>query len=93
MVTVWKGMQPLRVASGWSIDVNNFYSLEPSSENRDWFCGSVLISGNNNKGLCFDSKFEPEGDPNGEFVLDFIQLFTSKQNEHFIGTKKTKSRL
>ncbi|EIX1535936.1 hypothetical protein E7W39_04700 [Cronobacter sakazakii] len=92
MNDTWKKIQSLRVASGWSIDVNNFYEYEPTIENMTWFYGSILISGHNNKGLCFDARYEPEGDPNGEFVVDFLKLSKKGEDEAFLGSMKTKSK-
>ncbi|WP_336282396.1 hypothetical protein [Cronobacter dublinensis] len=92
MIDTWKKIQPLRVASRWSIDVNNFYEYEPTVENMNWFYGSVLISGHNNKGLCFDAKYEPEGDPDGEFIVDFLKISKKGVDEAFLGSKKTKSK-
>ncbi|MDB0570679.1 hypothetical protein V4C85_20640 [Ralstonia solanacearum] len=99
MGNVWKGIQPLRVASGWVVDVNNFYEFDPLPENMEWFYGSVLISGHHVKtGLCFDSRYEPEGDPKGEYVLDFIEMKINKktgdvESEAFIGSRRTRSRV
>ncbi|MHA8111808.1 hypothetical protein ACX122_01555 [Kosakonia cowanii] len=92
MNDTWTNLQPLRIASGWCIDFNNFYAFEPNAENMRWFYGSILISGHNQKGLCFDSRYEPEGDPDGAFVLDFIQLPQDGKAEIFLGTTKTRSK-
>ena len=96
---IWKKLQPLRVPSRWVIDVNNFYNYEPTKENMDWFYGSILISGHNSlDGLSFDSRYEPEGDPNGSFFLDFFILKINKKTqkaegiEKFLGTKQTRSK-
>jgi len=73
-------LQTLKMPSGWCIDINNFYDLEPTKENLDrWFSGSVLIGGTHqSSGLNFDSRFEKKGDL-GEFVLVLQQLlFNSK---------------
>ncbi|NHB90318.1 hypothetical protein [Photorhabdus tasmaniensis] len=95
---IWKNIQPLRIPSRWVIDVNNFYDYEPTKENMDWFYGSILISGHNSlDGLCFDSRYEPEGDPNGLFVLDFFIIKTNKktgktEEEKFLGSKQTRDK-
>jgi hypothetical protein len=71
----WRRLQPLRVASGWMIDMNSLYAVDPSVETADWLHGSVLISGHlGRSGLCFDVRFEPEGDPEGCYVVDFLRL-------------------
>lgn len=98
MKNVWEKIQPIKVASGWTIDVNNFYAFEPTPENMEWFYGSILISGHNDQmSLCFDSKYEPEGDPNGEYILDFYTMKNNKKNNklevsEMIGTKHTKDK-
>ncbi|HCT3785891.1 hypothetical protein [Proteus mirabilis] len=95
---IWKNIQPLRIPSRWVIDVNNFYHYEPTKENMDWFYGSILISGHNSlNGLCFDSRYEPEGDTNGLFVLDFFIIKTNKktgkiEEEKFLGSKQTRDK-
>ena len=63
-------IQRLRVPSGWNISINNFYEVEPVEEFIEYFYGSVLISGDcKNMGLGFDSRYEPEGTPDGFFIL------------------------
>lgn len=98
MTDTWRKLQPLRVASGWSIDVNNLYHFDPTPENMEWFFGSILISGHHEKtGLCFDSRYEPEGDPAGEYVLDFLRFRANKKTgevemHEFLGSRSTRSR-
>ncbi|MBD2816818.1 hypothetical protein ID850_19305 [Xenorhabdus sp. Flor] len=95
---IWRKLQPLRVANGWVIGVNNFYEYEPIEENMDWFYGSILITGHHvSSDLCFDSRYEPEGDPNGSYVLDFFIIKTNKktgkvEEEKFLGSKQTRSK-
>lgn len=63
-------IQPLRISPGWDVSINNFYEVDPVDEFIEYFYGSVLISGDNkNMGLSFDSRYEPEGIPNGNFIL------------------------
>jgi len=94
MSETWRNIKPLRVASGWSIDINNFYQIDPSENTMDWFHCSVLISGHSTRsGLCFDARYEPEGDPEGEFVVDFLTL-DKKEKRHvteFLGFRKTRN--
>ena len=42
MNDLWKKIQPLRVANGWTIDLNNLYDIELTQENIGWFCGSFF---------------------------------------------------
>ncbi|MGY5954947.1 hypothetical protein ACUY4R_003829 [Kosakonia sp. BK9b] len=95
------GLQPLRVPAGWFIELNNFYEVEPVTENTDYFFSAVLISGENKRlGVSFDSRYEPEGMPGGEFVLvlqkqdydrkghithvSVLDVKRTKQKAHFI---------
>ncbi|MFI8320012.1 hypothetical protein ACIF4Y_22530 [Kosakonia cowanii] len=70
-------LQRLRVPTGWTIGINNFYEVEPVDDFIEYYYGSVLIGGDNKiMGLSFDSRYEPEGEPNGEFI------FVSQKNEY-----------
>ncbi|HHQ4309183.1 TPA: hypothetical protein ACSP7Y_005261 [Serratia fonticola] len=63
-------LQPIRVPTGWAISINNFFDIVPTDKHIDYFYASVLISGDRKlMGLSFDSRYEPEGVPNGEFIL------------------------
>ncbi|MEV7548704.1 hypothetical protein AB0N89_03670 [Amycolatopsis sp. NPDC089917] len=71
----WRLLQPLRVAAGWRIDISGLYAVDPSPETMEWFYGSVLISGNDGHSrLTFDARWEPEGDPEGCYTVDFLRL-------------------
>ncbi|EME52383.1 hypothetical protein [Amycolatopsis decaplanina] len=71
----WRLLQPLRVAAGWRIDISSLYAVDPSPESMEWFHGSVLISGNDDHSrLSFDARWEPEGDPEGCYTVDFLRL-------------------
>ncbi|MFB6887993.1 hypothetical protein ACFCX4_01585 [Kitasatospora sp. NPDC056327] len=75
MSETWRRLQPLRMAPGWSIDMNSLYAVDPSPETVEWFYGSVLVSGHlSHDGLCFDVRWEPEGDPGGRYEVDFLRL-------------------
>lgn len=97
MTDTWRKLQPLRVASGWSIDVNNLYRFEPTPENMEWFFGSILISGHHEQsGLCFDARYEPEGDPEGAYVLDFLRFRADRKTgdielHELLGSRRTRS--
>ena len=98
MNDLWKKIQPLRVANGWTIDLNNLYDIELTQENIGWFCGEFLLSGSNHsKKICFDASFEPEGDINGGFVVKFFSMYYDKKLNNFelnkfLGTFETKDR-
>ena len=98
MNDLWKKIQPLRVANGWTIDLNNLYDIELTQENIGWFCGEFLLSGSNHsKKICFDASFEPEGDINGGFVVKFFSMYYDKKLNNFelnkfLGTFETKDK-
>ncbi|WP_338804602.1 hypothetical protein WDV76_04400 [Xenorhabdus griffiniae] len=90
-------LQPLRIPSGWSIDINNFYEFEPTEENIEWYFGSVLIGGcQKSTGLSFDSRYEPEGKPFGDFILVYQKIEFDKRgrvkNVTVLKVKKTKDK-
>ena len=71
----WKDLQPIRVANGWTIDINNFYQFELNKENLDWYYGEFLLCGTHSqKKVCFDSSYEPEGDPEGFLTVRFYSM-------------------
>lgn len=93
-------LQPIRVPSGWTITINNFFEVELTPETKDWFTSSVLLGGvRRSSGHCFDSRVEPEGDPDGEFVIDFLKIEYDhkgkpvKNSEVFLGEFRTKSKI
>ena len=93
-------LQPIRVPSGWTITINNLFEVELTPETSDWFSSSVLIGGvRRSTGHCFDSRVEPEGDPNGEFVIDFLTIEYDKKgkpiknSENFLFEFRTKRKL
>ncbi|MFG2696410.1 hypothetical protein [Kitasatospora sp. NPDC048407] len=95
----WRGLQPLRVAPGWVIDMNSLYAVDPSPETMEWLYGSVLVSGHLvHDGLCFDARWEPEGDPEGRYEVDFLVLAGFKRKgvpagvHTYVGSWSTRSR-
>lgn len=93
-------LQPIRVPSGWTVTINNLFEVELTPETSDWFTCSVLLGGvRRSSGHCFDSRVEPEGDPNGEFVINFLKIDYDqkgkpvKNSEVFLGEFRTKSKI
>jgi hypothetical protein len=93
-------LQPLRVPSGWTITINNLYEVDLTPETAEWFSSSVLLGGaRQTTGHCFDSRVEPEGDPSGEFVIEFLTIKYDKKgnplknSETFLGEFKTKNKM
>lgn len=92
-------LQPIRVPSGWTITINNLFEVELTKETTEWFSSSVLLGGvRRSTGHCFDARVEPEGDPEGEFVIDFLTIQYDKKgnpvknSEVFLGDFKTKNK-
>lgn len=73
-------LQRLRVPTGWTIGINNFYEVEPVDDFIEYYYGSVLIGGDNKiMGLSFDSRYEPEGEPNGDFFSSRTKMSMIKK--------------
>ncbi|WP_139833055.1 MULTISPECIES: hypothetical protein [unclassified Pseudomonas] len=92
-------LHPLRVPSGWTITINNLFEVELTPSTAEWFSSSVLLGGvRRSTGHCFDSRVEPEGDPNGEFVIDFLTIRYDnkgkplKNSEESLGEFRTKNK-
>lgn len=92
-------LQALRVPSGWTITINNLFEVELTPETTGWFSSSVLLAGvRRSTGRCFDARVEPEGDPDGEFVVDFLTVKYDKagkvikNSEVFLGDFRTRSK-
>ncbi|MCZ3384156.1 hypothetical protein [Kosakonia sp. SOY2] len=90
-------LQKLRIPTGWSIGINNLYEVDPVSEYIDYYYGSVLISGDNRlMRLSFDSRYEPEGQPGGDFILVLQRSDYDKKGKltgvEVIDIKKTKDK-
>ncbi|NUU69034.1 hypothetical protein HQN64_23455 [Enterobacteriaceae bacterium BIT-l23] len=90
-------LQRIRFPSGWNIGINNLYEVEPDEEYIDYYYGSTLISADNKlMGLSFDSRYEPEGVPGGEFILVLQKNEYDKKgkikNVSVLDIKKTKKK-
>jgi len=93
-------LQPLRVPGGWHITVNTLFEVDPGPDTMEWFSSALLLWGHcRDSGYCFNSHFEPEDDPDGEFVVEFCKIdfdrHTKKKThpEVFLGEFRTRSRL
>lgn len=65
-------LQPLRIPSGWRVNWNTLFELDPSAENirRGYFGGSSLFAAvNEGLRLSLDVAWRPEDDPAGEYQL------------------------
>ncbi|MDP8051869.1 hypothetical protein QJU23_05490 [Pasteurella atlantica] len=94
MSDMWQNIQALRVAPSWLIEYNVFFDYEPISENMEWFYASCLLSASSQRDKkCFELVYEPEGGPDGQFVIYFFS-FDGKNyaNTTLLDIKKTKSK-
>ena len=92
-------LQPLRVPGGWTISVNTLFEVEPGPHTMQWFSSALLLWGHSrDSGYCFNSHFEPEDAPEGEFVLEFFRVEYDRQgkavkgSEVFLGDYRTRSK-
>ncbi|MGK5023144.1 hypothetical protein [Janthinobacterium sp. RB2R34] len=92
-------LQPLRVPGGWTISVNTLFEVEPGPDTMQWFSGALLLWGYcRHSGYCFNSHFEPEDEPDGEFVLEWGKVSYDRQgkavkgSEVFLGDFRTRSK-
>ncbi len=66
-------LQPLKITPGWCVGYNIFTELDPSPDTAEYFYGSVLFSAmNRRKKSEIELYFEPEGDPNGKYILNLF---------------------
>ncbi|MFE1408329.1 hypothetical protein ACFW5D_32885 [Streptomyces sp. NPDC058770] len=87
----------MRVPAGWTVSWNSLYEVDPGPDTIDWLYGSVLVSADHaGTGLCFDTRWEPEGDPQGCYVVDFLRLDRRRGGRVgagvLLGTWTTRSR-
>ena len=97
-------LQPLRVISGWNVEWNTFYEVDPHKSTLHYFEGSSLLHLNNyNAKRAINLEWRPEADLNGCFLLRVINLidnFNPKNNtleydgdwehEHYSFTSKNR---
>ena len=97
-------LQPLRIISGWNVEWNLFYEVDPSIETMHYLDSSSLLHLNNKLNTkAINLEWKPENDVNGNYILRVINIhkkidekgviiFESDwENLHF--ELKTKSRL
>jgi len=67
--------QPLRIASGWSVEWNTFMETDPTPEKMDAFTGdSLLYLSSSHRLRSIELSWTPEGDYQGSFKLIVINL-------------------
>lgn len=92
-------LQPLIIPTGWTVDWNQFYDVEPGADllieglpNGDvWelFLQNLLQLKYSNSNLILDLSWIPEADPNGNYQLELI---TNQDWENPITTFQSRSK-
>jgi hypothetical protein len=91
-------LQSLRIPSGWVVDINSFYEIEPSEDTINWLFGSPLLSCTNiHTGFSFEVNFKPEGEPEGEYIVQFYKYEVKNKKIDYkrgslIDSKKTRNQ-
>ena len=68
-------LHPLRIVSGWNIEWNLFYEIDPSIETMTYFDSSSLLHLNNYHVMrAINLDWKPENDVNGHYHLRVINL-------------------
>ena len=68
-------LQPLRITSGWNVEWNLFYEVDPSEKTMHYLDSSSLLHlSNYNTMRAIDLDFRLENDVNGCFYLRVINL-------------------
>ena len=68
-------LQPLRIISGWNVEWNLFYEVDPSKETMYYLDSSSLLHLSNRKLMrAINLDWRPENDVNGYYYLRVINL-------------------
>ncbi len=68
-------LQPLRIVSGWNVEWNLFYEVDPSEKTMHYLDSSSLLHLNNsNFTKAINLEWRPENDVNGHFILRVLNL-------------------
>ena len=63
-------LQPLRITSGWLIEWNLFYEVDPSDKTMQYLDASSLLHIENHQLMrAINLDFKPENDANGFFLF------------------------
>jgi len=97
-------LQPLRITSGWLIEWNLFYEVDPSDETMQYLDASSLLHIENHQLMrVINLDFKPENDANVFFNLRVLNLIKTTNKKGYINYEgdweepyfelKTKNRL
>ena len=68
-------LQPLRIISGWNVEWNLFYEVDPTEETMHYLDASSLLHLNNKINTkAINLEWRPENDVNGNYILRVINL-------------------
>jgi hypothetical protein len=68
-------LQPLRIVSGWEIEWNQFYEVDPSEKAITYFDSSSLLHLHNKQlKRAIDLDWRPKNDVNGHYYLRVINI-------------------
>ncbi len=68
-------LQPLRITSGWEIEWNQFYEVDPSEDMMTYFGSSSLLHVNKKHARrAINLDWSPENDVNGYYYLRVLNL-------------------
>lgn len=86
-------LQPLRINSGWTVELNNFYNCEPDSciSFAHYFIEDILQLTNSRFNLIIDLGWYPAGDDKGLFQLILIKNYNWENPLGFFESKNTKA--
>lgn len=73
---LYKEYQPLRISAGWIIEINSFFEVDPTIENfnQGYFAETLLYITSERRKRTIELQWQPEDDPNGNFILKVINL-------------------
>jgi len=75
-------LQPLKIPSGWSVEWNLLTDTDPTKDTIHEFAGSSLLLINSPTRLkAIDVSWQPEGDINGAYQLQVINLLPKFNNK------------
>ncbi|MEO9571436.1 MAG: hypothetical protein ABJH82_14625 [Polaribacter sp.] len=78
-------LQPLRIVSGWNVEWNLFYEVDPSKNTMHYLDSSSLLHLKNKSNTkAINLEWRPENDVNGNYILRVINLIKTTNNKGII---------
>lgn len=100
---LYEEYQPLRISTGWKLERNLFFAVDPSKDTMGYFVRYLLFLSNEQRNQYIELEWFPEDDPNGEYRINVYHLInryceytnqiksTTKDEPHLVF--KSKKRL